>query len=123
MILLVDDDDTMRHVLQVFLEDRGYDVLAASNGLEGLDIYRSRGGEIKLVLTDILMPELNGIEMSMRLKDIDAHVKVIFGSGFLDGPTLQKLKNLGAVKILHKPYIPDEILGAVREVLGEPPAR
>ena len=122
MILVVEDDETMRHVLQVFLEDKGYVVLAARDGLEGLKIYRNRASEIRLVLSDVMMPKLNGIEMWLQLKAIDSNVDVVFGTGFLDGPTRQRLTDLGITKILQKPYLPKEVLEAIREIVGDPPS-
>ncbi|MBI2619395.1 MAG: response regulator [Ignavibacteriales bacterium] len=117
MILIVDDDVMMRQVLEIFLESHGFSVLTAGDGNEALKIYSRHGSEIQVILCDIEIPNLSGVEAYRQLKTINPEVKVIFGSGFLDPQTRAHLTHEGARHFLHKPYKPEDILLAIRSAL------
>ena len=112
-ILVIDDDDLIRVLLRSALEAAGYEVMEAANGRQGLELYRRRPTD--LVITDIIMPELNGLDMLLELTREFIHAKVIAISGVggeknvLDVATL-----LGARQSFQKPFSMSHLLAAVR---------
>jgi len=122
MILIVDDDEAMRQAAAAVLEDAGFGVVCAQDGMEAIGMYRSRCSEIHLVICDIMMPNLGGVETFQNLKAINPEVAVIFASGFLSNRTRILLNEQGARGFLHKPYSSSDILTAVRSVLGGSPS-
>ena len=94
-ILVIDDQAPIRALLRVALEDAGYEVLEASNGRLGLELYREKSAD--LIITDVVMPEMNGLELMLELTRSFLNVKVIAISGGLESEgTLNVAKLLGA---------------------------
>ncbi len=123
-ILLVDDDDIFRGIIHRMLIRVGYEVEDACNGRQGLEIFRRWRPDV--VLTDLIMPEMEGFETIMGLRKIDSKVKVIAmsGGGRIDASDYLGLAGkLGAVKTLEKPFEFKELVSALTEVLGEPPPK
>jgi len=112
-ILVIDDQEPIRALLRVALEGAGYEVLEASNGRLGLALYRERSAD--LIITDIFMPEMDGLEMMLELTKSFLNVKVIAMSGGLEsaGP-FNVAKLLGARQTFQKPLEMDKLLSAVR---------
>ena len=117
-IIIIDDDDQIREMLKQMLAREGYEILTASNGKEGIRLYRER--QTDLIITDIVMPEKDGLETIMELRKDFPEVKVIaMSGGGRIGPEsyLQAAKRLGAVRTLTKPFEREEMLNVVREVI------
>jgi DNA-binding response OmpR family regulator len=116
-ILVMDDEAPIRTWLSMALQSAGYTVLEASNGREGLRVYRQRPAD--LVMVDLLMPELNGLDTIMELTREFLDVKVIAISGLAaDHDMLKTARLLGARQTLHKPFGIEELLKAVRYELA-----
>ena len=116
-ILVIDDQKPIRALLCAALEGDGHEVLEASNGLLGLERYRERAAD--LIITDIVMPEMDGLELMLELRRNFPHVKVIAMSGGLgreDG--LHAAKLLGARQTFQKPFDIRAVLDAVRYELA-----
>ena len=112
-ILIIDDEEVIRVLLRSVLEAAGYEVTEAANGREGLELYRHRPTD--LVITDILMPELNGLDMLMELTRQFLHAKVIAISGVGEEKNVLDIaKLLGARQTFQKPLSMPHLLGAVR---------
>ena len=112
-ILIIDDQAPIRTLLRVALEDAGYEVLEASNGRLGLELYREKSAD--LIITDVVMPEMNGLDLILELTRSFLNVKVIAISGGLESEgTLHVAKLLGARQTFQKPLDMEEILSAVR---------
>ena len=112
-ILIIDDEELVRVLLRSALEAAGYEVTEASNGHEGLERYRQRPTD--LVITDILMPEMNGLDMLLELTREFLHAKVIAISGAGgEKNVLNVAKLLGARQTFQKPFSIPHLLGAVR---------
>ena len=109
-ILLVEDEFDLRATTERILEEWGYQVVVASNGLEALELWRREFGRFDLVLTDVVMPEMRGDQLVERLAELDGDIKVIFMSGFNSGEPPDR------GRILPKPIDEDELLYALREV-------
>lgn len=116
-ILFVEDEDLLRDVAATLLGSKGYTVIVAKDGEEAVSIYRQRHNEINLVFTDMGLPKLTGVEEFWELKKINPKVKVLLASGFLDPDTKSDLFLGGAKGFVQKPYVAEEILGAIREAL------
>jgi len=116
-ILVIDDQEPIRALLRVTLEEAGYEVLEASNGRLGLELFRQRSAD--LIITDIVMPEMDGLEMMLELTRNFLNVKVIAISGGLESEgTLHVATLLGAHQTFHKPLDMDKLLSAVRDELA-----
>lgn len=119
-ILVIDDEDLMRQVIREMLETEGYLVATAANGKEGLELYRRELPD--LIITDIFMPEMEGLETIRALQQDSSKVKIIAISGGGDrGMTsfLSYAKRFGALRALEKPFLREDLIKSVREVLGE----
>lgn len=117
-ILIIDDDDLFRAMLRKVLEYEGYEVIDAPNGNKGMRLYRMQPTD--LVITDILMPEKEGIEIIRELKSDFSKVRIIAvtGGGGVGGNNyLDVAKMLGAQFTFEKPFQREELLKAVRESL------
>jgi len=112
-ILVIDDEEMMRVLLRSTLKGAGYEVVEAANGRQGLELYRRRPTD--LVITDIAMPEKNGLDMILELTRyfLDAKVIAISGEGG-EKNVLDVAKLLGARRTFHKPFSMLELLDAVR---------
>ena len=116
-ILLVEDEDRLREVGHKMLESLGYRVLTATNGEEALEIYRSAEG-VDLVMTDLVMPEMGGLELVQSLRETDPHVKALAITGYAVKTDIHELKDAGILEIVRKPFDIDTLGKVVREVLG-----
>jgi DNA-binding response OmpR family regulator len=117
-ILLIDDEAVLRRTLQAVLQRAGYEVTAAPNGAEGLRLWRRE--PLELVITDIHMPEKNGIETILELRAWSPEVPIIAISGGDRNPRVDVLgdaSQMGAIRTLTKPFTIAELLAAVRETL------
>ena len=112
-ILIIDDEEPIRALLRTTLEGAGHDVTEAPNGRIGLALYRFRPADI--VITDILMPEMNGLDLLLELtrEFLNAKVIAISGAGG-EKNVLDVAKLLGARQTFQKPFSMPQLLGAVR---------
>jgi len=118
-ILLVEDEDAVRIMAKEALTQSGYAVLTASNGIEAIEQYKRHGDYIDLVILDMIMPEMNGIETYKQLKKLNPSLKIIISSGYSD-----KEQDLSIIQgeiegFLVKPYKVNELAQAVRNVLDK----
>ena len=116
-ILLVDDEEMIIDAGKEMLEEMGYTVLAAENGMEAIDTYREKDDEIDMVILDMIMPEMGGGETYDRLREADAEIKVLLSSGYsIDGEATEILER-GCNGFIQKPFDMKEISHKIREVL------
>jgi DNA-binding response OmpR family regulator len=117
-ILLIDDDDQFRTMLSEALTGEGYQVSEASDGLQGIKLYENQPTDI--VITDLVMPEKEGLEMIVEIEKLYSDVKIIAISGGGRGGSqdyLKMAKAFGAQRVLAKPFSHREILEAIRQML------
>ena len=120
-VLITDDNEEVRTVVRRVLERAGYNVHEAGNGKEALRTLRTM--PFDLVITDILMPEQDGIETIMFLRREAPQTKVIAISGSENDLFLADARGLGAIAVLAKPFTPNDMLRLVTSVLGGAAAR
>ena len=119
-VLLAEDEPLVRSLVSDLLRDQGYIVLEAANGLEALSMAQEyAGGQIDLLLSDVVMPLMGGRELAERLLMIFPGIKVLFMSGYTQGSTFY-IDALGPqVELIQKPFPPNVLLLKVREVMNE----
>jgi two-component system cell cycle sensor histidine kinase/response regulator CckA len=115
-ILVVDDEPDVRYISKLTFERKGYNVITADSGEKALKIYNKN--KIDLIILDIIMPGMGGVECLTKLFEIDSDVKVIMSSGFCDDDS-KKVLRLGAMRFIRKPFNLDKLLAEAREVLDE----
>lgn len=118
-ILVVDDNEDVRDVLDAALRHVGFAVWTAADGREALELYRRHHEAIALVLLDICMPHLNGPQTWAVLQETDARVCCCFMSGHMDGYTVEQLRDLGAADVFVKPFHPTEIAQALSALIRD----
>lgn len=119
-ILIIDDDRDIRHPLRLALEHAGHEVLEAQDGAEGLRLWVDSGAD--LVITDVHMPEMDGLEVIMELAALSPGVKIIALSGGESTGRfnyLPEAKLLGALRTIPKPFRHAEILSTINELLAK----
>ena len=120
-ILIIDDEDQIRSMLRLMLERAGYEVVEASDGIDGIRLYRQNPTD--LIITDLIMPNKDGIGMIIDLKKEFPEVKIIaMSGGGLNKPDgyLQGAKKLGAAFTLTKPIDREKMIQAIKDTLKGP---
>jgi len=117
LILIVDDEESIREITGSTLETFGYRVLKASDGTEAVALYAEHRNEIAVVLTDMLMPFMDGPATIRALQKMNAEVKIIAASGLTAGHTAGEASLEGVKIFLSKPYTAEKLLKALAEVL------
>jgi PAS domain S-box-containing protein len=115
-ILVVEDDPTVRAMACVVLSGHGYRVLEAASGGEALQLEQVYDGQIDLLLTDVVMPGMNGRELAIQFADRRPSAKVLYTTGYAKDTFRQEL--VGGRNLLEKPFVPAGLLHKIRDVLG-----
>lgn len=120
LVLVVDDEVNVRQAMQRVLEHNGYTVLTAANGREGLGLYLLQREKIRVVVTDLMMPEMNGVALVRALRDISPKLPIFAATGLISGERRSELAALAVTELLPKPYTSLELLDAVARALASP---
>ena len=116
-ILVVDDEPAIRDLTSDILTELGYEVELAASGPEALERYAAEPGKFEIVILDIIMPGMNGLETFRRLREIDPNARVLLSSGYSpEGTASEALKN-GAIGFVQKPYRVGDLSRAVRAAI------
>ncbi len=116
-ILLVEDVDDLRKLVQDVLKDYGYTVLTASHGSEALEIGERHQGPIHLLLLDVVLPQMSGAEIAERLKSSYPGTRVLYMSGYPEDAIIHRKLLDGTAAFIQKPFAPTALLAKVRELL------
>jgi len=116
-ILIVEDDDKTRNLVCEILEPQGYSILEAQNGIEALRVSESHGGQIHLMIADVVMPKMGGRELAEHLRPLRPDLKVIYMSGYTDNAILHHGVLNPEMEFLQKPISSEALKRKVREVL------
>jgi len=114
-VLLIDDDDSLRRVVEYNLREDGYDVVTAATGIEGLQLFQER--PVDLVLTDVRMPEMDGVDVLARLKAIQSDLPVVMLTAHGTITSAVEAMKLGAFDYLTKPFERERLKAVVRKAL------
>jgi CheY-like chemotaxis protein len=115
-VLIVDNDNVVRRAIARLVQLYGWQVLEASNGVQGLRVFRNQLPDI--VLTDVVMGGLDGFDLTAVIKSISPQAPVIIMTGLIDPGLHEKAQDLGASAFLRKPFEPEELLVALSRSLG-----
>jgi len=118
-VLVVEDEESVRNVCVRILELLGYRVLQASNGADAIVVAHGYGDRIDLLLTDVVMPEMNGSELAAQLVLHRPEMKVLFTSGYTEDAIVRRGVLDDGVSFIGKPYSPGDLARKVREVFGK----
>jgi CheY-like chemotaxis protein len=118
-ILLVEDEATVRTLAARTLRKQGYTVLEAANGEEALYVARQHSGEIQLLFTDVVMPQMGGKMLASRLEEESPSTRVLFTSGYTDNAIVHHGVLDPGIAFLQKPFSPEVLIRKVREVLDQ----
>jgi DNA-binding NtrC family response regulator len=114
-ILVVDDDAAVLRGVTTSLASGNYQVIVAEDGAAGLAVYLERRSEIALVISDITMPRMNGVEMAQRITAAHPDAKILLMTGYTDAVVSSGEGPM--FPLLYKPFLADQLLGAVRWAL------
>jgi CheY-like chemotaxis protein len=118
-ILIVEDEAGLRKLARRALQQYGYMILEAENGEEALRVSEAHEGPIQLMITDVVMPMMNGRELAEKLQPLYPHMKVIYMSGYTDNTIVHHGVLEPGLNFLEKPFSPDGLARKVREVLDK----
>jgi len=121
-VLVVEDEGMVRAVASAGLRARGYRVLEASNGSEALAVAAGHAGPIHLLVTDVVMPQMGGVELAATLARLRPETRVLYVSGYTDEPRVVRAAQGLADHFLPKPYVGEVLARSVRAILDEPRA-
>jgi two-component system cell cycle sensor histidine kinase/response regulator CckA len=117
-ILLVEDEEGLRGLNARGLASRGYTVLQAANGMEAVETFEGHPGRIDLVVSDVVMPEMDGPTLLKTLRQRDPKVKVIFVSGYAEEAFEKHLPEGEKYNFLPKPFTLKQLVGTVKDAIG-----
>jgi two-component system, cell cycle sensor histidine kinase and response regulator CckA len=116
-VLVCDDDDGVRKLLVDILEFRAYKILEARNGRHALEVAQAYGGPIHLLITDVVMPQLGGVELAQALRETQPNLSVLYLSGYPEQPEVLALALDPRTQFLAKPFLPSDLTSAVSSML------
>jgi DNA-binding NtrC family response regulator len=116
-VLLVEDEDAVRLLASRVLAQQGYAVLEARNGREALEVLARPDHGIHLVLTDVVMPDIGGVELADRVAAAHPDVRIVYMSGYSEGDKLHPDVRLSPHPFLQKPFSPESLAIRIREAL------
>ena len=117
LVLLVDDERVVRQATRTMLERHGYRVLEARDGEDALERFEQHAGEVAVAVVDLLMPHMDGVELTRQLRDRLEPPPIVAMTGVGNSPKVTQVKELGGVQVLEKPFTAEVLLQAIGRVL------
>jgi CheY-like chemotaxis protein len=118
-ILVAEDEKGVRRAFRSVLEEAGFTVIEAEDGVEAVELFRKRAGEIDLVIFDVVMPQMGGVEAYDRIRKMRPDVKAIFISGYAADASITRSIIDRGLHYISKPVLPDQLLARIRKVVAE----
>jgi DNA-binding NtrC family response regulator len=118
-ILLVEDDEIVRTLFHEELKDRGYKLLVASGGEEAIRLCQKNPGEIDLVLTDVVMPDLSGPELVQQLQPFFPNMRVLYMTGYTDAVIANHGLSEDSIELMQKPFTIGALVSKVHQILED----
>jgi two-component system cell cycle sensor histidine kinase/response regulator CckA len=116
-ILIAEDEAAFRELLRDGLQAKGYQVLAAANGVDALRVAEEYAGPIRILVTDVIMPQMSGPELATALRKVRPNTDVMYMSGYTDDK-LDEVSSSGELTLIHKPFYLDELVRRIQEILA-----
>jgi PAS domain S-box-containing protein len=120
LILIVDDEPAVRRLAETVLARNGYRTVLAADGREGLAMYEKHRDEIKLIISDLMMPQMDGPAMVRSLREKQSAVKAIMITGLGEENRISEAKGAGVDSILNKPFTAEQLLTSMKQLLETP---
>jgi two-component system cell cycle sensor histidine kinase/response regulator CckA len=117
-ILLVEDEESLRMLNARGLASRGYDVIEAANGVEAIERLEQHGGQVDLVVSDVVMPEMNGPRLFQELRKRNPTIKMIFVSGYAEDAFQSDMPDPDTFDFLPKPFTLKQLVERVKETMA-----
>ncbi|MBN2082031.1 response regulator [bacterium] len=117
-VLVADDEDIVRNVMVQMLKKMGYEVFAVDNGADAIDIFRDNQSRIDLVIFDLTMPRMSGVELYEQIRVINPEIKTMLTSGQDASPDIEHLREAGVSAFIHKPFSLRDMREKVRGLIG-----
>jgi CheY-like chemotaxis protein len=118
-ILCVDDDEEVLNITRTVLEYLGYDVVVSISAIEAINIFQSQEKEFDLVITDLKMPVINGMQLSQRLLNKNPHIPIIICTGSCELIIEEEAQRIGIKEIISKPFSIEKAAQVIDKVIGE----
>ena len=116
-ILVVEDERSMLQLLQKVLSRHGWQVLVASDGEQAIEVYHNEKLRIDVVLLDVGLPKVAGLQVLLKIKTENPDVRVVIASGYLEPKTKNEMLDAGVKHFVNKPYTLDEVVRMVQNVI------
>lgn len=116
-VLIVDDSALSRRTLRRILEPAGYEIVEADDGMTALEVYFLEKPD--LVLLDLVMKGMYGLEVLVKLREMDQHARVVVASADIQSSTRKLVDEAGALGFINKPFVPEQVIAAVEAALAE----
>jgi two-component system cell cycle sensor histidine kinase/response regulator CckA len=117
-ILVVDDEPMALKLVQTILEKRGYEVLISTSPTEAVKLFTAKRERIELLITDIVMPEMDGTKLAQKIQAIDPELPVLFMSGFVTEHEVEQAGAISEFAFIRKPFRPATLVQAVQKMLA-----
>src|SRR6267143_835104 len=117
-LLVVEDERAFRELLHEGLRSRGYHVLVASNGVEALQVAERHSGPIRILITDVIMPQMSGPELAKSLRKVRRNTDVLYMSGYTDDRVSEMSGPGGELTLIQKPFYLDDLVRKIHEIVA-----
>lgn len=118
-LLLVEDEEQIAYLAKVMLIRLGFTVIEASNGRDALELYRNNAADIKIVMTDMGMPIMDGFTLFRELKTLNPQLPIVISSGFGDSVVTTKIDHEEIAGLVSKPYNINQLRDVLKSIMGE----
>ncbi len=118
-VLVVEDDESLRELTTEILQEIGYVVLVATNGRQALKICQESGQRIDLLISDMVMPEMDGLQLAEKVAGSHPSMKILLMSGYTEHAVMRQRALPPGIHFVHKPFTPTALRAKVREVLAK----
>ena len=119
-ILIVEDEQLMLRLLDKFLSQQGYQVLVASDGEAAIEVYRLHKLEIDVVLLDVGLPKLTGLDVLLKMKEENPDVRVVIATGYLAPKMKTEMLRVAVKHFIDKPYVLSELVETLQSLIDAP---
>ncbi|MEW6510280.1 MAG: PAS domain S-box protein [Bacteroidota bacterium] len=116
-LLFVEDEESLLSMMKLVLEEKGYTVLEARDGMEAVRLFTEHRDDIRLVVTDVGLPKMDGVAVYTTLREFDPSCRIIMASGYVDPEIRARVAGARDSDFIQKPYVPTEMLRKIREIL------
>ena len=116
-VLIVEDEEELRHLFAILLEMEGFKVLQANDGNQGLDLLQKHAGEVRLLITDLNLPRIAGMDLISRARALNPSIKIVGTSGMSGKAVHEMVIKAGADDFIAKPFQPSEAIAKLKAIL------